>query len=233
MKYFLSIIFLTLLLSSCGSSSKNEMTLTGEITGLKKGNLYLQRLDDTLLVTLDSMRVNGNSEFQFASIVESPEVYYLALTFDDSSNVVKRIPFFAEAKEMTITTSLNQYGIKASVTGSSNHEKLEEYQNLLGRYQNKKLDLIEQGLNALKEGNDSLANTLQTQQQRLLTSQYLATVNYALNQADYEVAPYLMLTEAYDANIKYLDTIYGALTPKIKDSKYGKALESFIKDRKK
>lgn len=232
MKHFLSVWVLLILLSACGGSSENEMTLTGNVKGLKKGYLYLQRLDDTLFITLDSLRVDGNAEFEFSSAIESPEIHYLTLTFDDSSNVVKRIPFFAEAREMNVTTTLNQYEIKATVTGSENHDKLEEYNSIVKRYQNKKLDLIEEGLNALKDGNDSIINAIQIQQEKLLMSRYLATVNYALNHAEYEVAPYLMLTEAYDANIKYLDTIYKSLTPKIKDSKYGKALESFIKDRK-
>ena len=65
-----------------------------------------------------------------------------------------------------------------------------------------------------------------------LSSKYLATVNFALNNKDKEVAPYLLLTEIYDANIKYLDTVYTSLTPKIKDSKYGTLLESFISERK-
>ncbi|MBX2827125.1 MAG: DUF4369 domain-containing protein [Flavobacteriaceae bacterium] len=233
MKYILSLTLLVTLLCSCSGTVENEMTLSGQVKGLKKGTLYLQKLEDTLFITLDSLAVNGNSEFEFSALVESPEIHYLTLTFADSSNTVKRIPFFAEAKEMSVSTNLNQYEIEASISGSVNHDKLEEYRMLLERYQNKKLDLIEQGLNALKEGNDSLANVVQTQQEKLLASRYLATVNYALNQSDYEIAPYLMLTEAYDANIKYLDTLYHVLTPKVKDSKYGKALESFIQDRKK
>jgi len=34
-----------------------------------------------------------------------------------------------------------------------------------------------------------------------------------------------MLAKMYDVNVTYLDTIYKSLTPKIKDSKYGKAEE--------
>ena len=58
------------------------------------------------------------------------------------------------------------------------------------------------------------------------------TVNFAMNHKEYELAPYLMLSEIYNSNTKYLDTVYKALTPKIKDSKYGKSLESFIKSNK-
>ncbi len=57
------------------------------------------------------------------------------------------------------------------------------------------------------------------------------TVNFAMNHQEYELAPYLMLSEIYNSNTKYLDTVYKSLTPKIKDSKYGKALESLIQSR--
>ena len=61
---------------------------------------------------------------------------------------------------------------------------------------------------------------------------YLYTVNFALNNKDSEVAPYIALSEIYDANINLLDTINKVLTPEIKASKYGKKLEEFIAERK-
>jgi hypothetical protein len=66
-----------------------------------------------------------------------------------------------------------------------------------------------------------------------LKLKYLAALNFAKNNNDLEVAPYLMLAKVYDVNVNYLDTIYNSLTPKIKDSKYGKALKSLIKSRNK
>ena len=58
------------------------------------------------------------------------------------------------------------------------------------------------------------------------------TINFAINNKDSEVAPYLALSEIYDANIKYLDTINNQLTPKVKASKYGKQLQDYINKRK-
>ena len=49
-----------------------------------------------------------------------------------------------------------------------------------------------------------------------------------MNNRESEVAPYLALSEIYDANVKWLDTINNSLTPKIKGSKYGKELQIFI-----
>lgn len=128
-----------------------------------------------------------------------------------------------------MNSKLKNYEIESKVLGSVNQEKWETYKLLMKRYNDKNLELIEKHFNAMKEGQDSLATAYEAQRNKLIASRYLATVNFAKNQSDYEIAPYLMLTEVYDANIKYHDTIYKLLTPKIKDSKYGKALESFIK----
>ena len=53
--------------------------ITGNIKGLKKGTIYLQRVNDTALVTIDSMEVKGNAEFTFISQIEEPEIHYIYL----------------------------------------------------------------------------------------------------------------------------------------------------------
>ena len=58
------------------------------------------------------------------------------------------------------------------------------------------------------------------------------TTNFAVNNADFEVAPYLALAEIPDINLKYLDTIQKSLSPKVAKSTYGKKLDVLIKERK-
>ena len=41
-------------------------------------------------------------------------------------------------------------------------------------------------------------------------------------------APYIALSELFDANIQLLDTINNSLTDKVKSSDYGKRLQKFI-----
>ncbi len=208
------------------------MHLTGEVKGLKKGTLLLQKVEDTLLVSVDSIIVDGDSHFEFSEEIKSPEMYYVYVRLKDGTIKDDRIPFFAEPGEITITTTLKNFEVDAHIVGLSNEKVLNDYKQILERYTTKNLEYLEAGFNALREGNDSMVINIEKKQKDLVTSKYLMTVNFALNHKDYEVAPYLMLSEVYDANIKYLDTVYGALTPKIKDSKYGKALESYILKRK-
>jgi hypothetical protein len=209
------------------------MVVTGSVKGLKKGTLLLQKLDDTLLVSVDSVQIDGNPDFKLTAEVESPEMYYLYLRLKNGTLLDERIPFFAEATEINIETSLKKFGNDALVSGSVNHDKFMEYKKLMQRYTNRNLELIEAAFEARQQGNDSLVKNLTEQQSKVLASKYLATVNYAVNQKAYEVAPYLMLSEVYDANIKYLDTVYNSLGTEIRESKYGRDLAAFIKVRKK
>ncbi len=208
------------------------MFLSGNIKGLKTGTIVLQKIQDTTLVSLDSVVVDGDSNFSFSEVVESPEMHYLYLRLENGDLIDERIPFFAEASEISINTTLDGFAKDAIIMGSKNDSILKLHDKLMQRYIDRNLDLTAKNFEALRDENDTLLAQTKQQQERLLSSKYLATINFAVNQKDYEVAPYLALARISDANIKYLDTIYKAITPKIKDSKYGKALESYISERK-
>jgi len=230
MKYFLALASLFLLTTSC--SNENEMNLSGNIEGLKRGTILLQKIVDTSWVSVDSVVVDGNSVFEFSDIVDSPEQYFLFVRQEDGDLKDVRLPFFAEPGELTIHSTIENLALDAKITGSENQALYKKYQKIMSRYNDRNLDLIEEALNANVAGNDSLTEALITKQQSNIRSKYLATVNFAMNNNDIELAPYLALSQIFDANVTYLDTVYKTLTPRIKDSKYGKALDDYIKSSK-
>jgi hypothetical protein len=231
MRNICGILVVLLMFSAC-SNNEDMMELSGTVKGLKKGTLILQKIEDTLLVSVDSLVINGDPNFHFSEEVPSPEIYYLYLRLENGTLLDDRIPFFAEPSEIKIETSLKKFGNDVTISGSGNQEKMEEYKQLIQRFSNRKLDLIQAEFEARQQGNDSLANQLKSQQDKILASKYLATVNYAVQQKNYEIAPYLMISEVYDANLKYLDTVYKTLDPVVKESKYGKELAAFIESRR-
>lgn len=226
MKYFYYLTIIALSLIGC-SKSDTLMHLTGKVDGLKKGTLLLQKIEDTVLISVDSVVVDGDSNFEFFTEIQSPEIYYVYVRLKDGTIIDERIPFFAEPGEISIKTSLKNLAVKARIDGSKNQDVLNDYKRLLNRYTNKELDQIEANFEALKEGNDSLIDAIESRRKSLAASKFLMTVNFAINHKEYEAAPYLMLSEVFNTNTKYIDTVYKSLTPKIKDSKYGKVLESF------
>lgn len=224
---FFSIVITLVVLASC--APEHEMKLTGTVDGLKKGTLILQKVEDSTLISLDSVAMTGDENFEFSISMPSPQLLFLYLRLKNGDLVDERIPFFAEEGELTITTTLEEFGAEYQVTGSQNHEKLEEYKKLMQRYANKNLDVVSLKLKALAEKNDSAFNKLQKQEESVLRSRYLASVNYALAQKDFEIAPYIMVNEIQGIAPKYLDTVYTSLPQNIKNSKYGMDLESLLK----
>lgn len=227
MKKVLFAALLIIVISSCKSDAENTMFVKGKIKGLKKGTLYLQKKTDSITFTVDSITVNGTNEFILQDIIESPEIYYLSLKNSD-----KVIPFFGEKDTIMIHSVLDKFEIKAVITGSENQNILNGYNELNSRFNDQNLDLIKEKFDARISGNQDSVLLVEEKMLRLLRRRYIVTINYAINNADYEVAPYIALTEIYDANIKMLDTINNSLSKKVKKSKYGILLQEYIEVRK-
>jgi hypothetical protein len=224
MKHF-ALLLLAFLMLSCGKE-QHDLIVKTSIKGLKKGTIYLKKANDTALVTVDSLIVNGNNEFELHSAIESPEMFFLYL--DKNSNEKDRIPFFADKGSTEIKTTLKNFVLDAEINGAPQQKVYEEYKKLISRFNNRNLDLIKESFEAQKEGDTAKLNAVHKETDNMVKRKYLYTVNFALNNKDSEVAPYLALTEIFDAQIKLLDTINNSLTPKVKGSKYGKELQLFI-----
>ena len=226
----LSLLALLLLIISCGKDSDSNFTLKGNVKGLKKGTVYLQKVKDSVFETIDSLVVNGNPEFELHTNLESPEVLFLKLHMNDNEEHI--ITFFADKGVTEFNSTLKNFEMDAKIKGSKQQEKLEEYLLMMSRYNNKNLDIIKDNLDAQKDNDTIKLNKSLKQYQGIIKSKYLYTINFAINNKDSEVAPYLALSEIYDANVKYLDTINNQLTPEVKASKYGKQLQDYINKRK-
>ncbi|WP_027136948.1 DUF4369 domain-containing protein [Gaetbulibacter saemankumensis] len=226
----LSILTLTLLIISC-SKTEHDLTVKTNISGLQKGIVYLKKMQDTSLITIDSVVVSGNPQIELYSPIESPEIFFLDL--DKNSSESERIAFFADKGVTEITTSIKNFTGDAKINGSKQQELLAQYKKMMTRFNHQNLDLIKAEFEAKKDNNSSKVDSIQAQYKSLLKRKYLFTVNFALNNKDSEVAPYLALTEIYNAKINLLDTINNSLTDNVKNSKYGQKLQAYIEDIKK
>ena len=140
----------------------------------------------------------------------------------------KRIPFFAEAGSTTIETNLKRFVFDAKIEGGTQQKLLEDYRKNLERFKNLHLDLLEASINAQREGNEKEIEVVQNKMDNNLKRQYLYSVNYAINNNDNEIAPYIALSDIFDAKSTFLDTIYNSLTPRIAASKYGILLKDYL-----
>ena len=226
MKKIVTFLILISILS-CQKEGQHDLTVKVNIEGLKKGTVYLKKAQDTALVVVDSIYVSdGNSIFELYSDLNSPEMFYLIL--DKKINEQFKVPFFANNGITEISTSLKNFEIEAKINGSEQQKTLEEYQKMMSKFNERNLELIKENFEAQRDQDSVKFNANEAEYNNLLKRRYLYTVNFAINHKDSEVAPYLALSEIYDANVKWLDTINNSLSPEVKESKYGKELQSFI-----
>ena len=232
-KFSIAFIAITLLFACSEKKSENNLHLTGNIKGLKKGTLYVQRVANNKLVALDTIAIDGNSNFETNINLQSPEMLYLFLDRGVSNSLDNNLLFFAEPGDISIETNLENYIADAKVTGSKNQDLYYEYKKVDKRFQDESLTLIEKKFKAMKSKNEIELNGIIAKQETNIKRKYLYATNFAINNKDYEVAPYIALSEIYDINLKYLDTIHKSLSPKVAQSLYGKKLTEYIASIKK
>ena len=232
-KSILALFSILILVSCTEKKSTKNFVLKGNIKGLKSGTLYIQRIKDTTLVAIDTIKIDGDSHFTSEFDLQSPEMLYLFLDRGVTNSIDNNIAFFAEKGNMNIETSLDFFTADTKITGSKNQELYDEYKKVVSRYVDKDLDLIEKKFKALKDKKTDEVNKIEEEQKEVLKSKYLYTTNFAVHNGDHEVAPYVALAEIYDINLKFMDTIQKSMTPKVSKSLYGKKLNAFIAARKK
>ncbi|MFD0798074.1 DUF4369 domain-containing protein [Maribacter chungangensis] len=232
MKRFLYSLGLLCLLISCTSETENTMTINGTIKGLKKGTLYLQHINDTTLVTVDSLEIEGDGKFTFKTELESPEIFYLYLDKKDNNDINDRISFFAEPGLINVSTHWNSFDTKAKITGSKSQEKLEEFRKVMSDNNLRSLELTQlisnQNATYSAEELDSIALLYNRKIQR----SYVFAINFAINNKDSYIAPYIAVKEIPEVNVKYLDSIASVLPTEVANSKYGKELSLLIEKSK-
>ncbi|KAF9658403.1 DUF4369 domain-containing protein [Tenacibaculum sp. ZH5_bin.1] len=229
MKKIIALFAIALVAFACSSKKEGNMVVKGQIKGLKKGTLYLQKMKDTLLVSVDSMALLGDDKFILTDNVESPVMYYL--TFDGNTTD-KHIMFFGEEGEITINDKIEEFGFKPEIKGSKNQEVMNEYRKINQRFMEQRLDFVKKEVEARQAQDEVQLEQVETDYKKMVRRRFLFSTNFAIANADSEAAPYIALSELYDANIQLLDTINNSLTDKVKNSEYGKRLQKFVDDIK-
>ena len=229
MKNSIAIIFLSILMLSC-NSKREDLIITGKIDGLKKGKLYLQKIRDTSIINLDSVRFYNSSDFSFSIELEHPEVLYLQLQKDTLSDIDNFIPFFADKGNLQINTSLNQFSLAKISAHYENQTVFNIYSENIKRFSDAKLDLIKAELEARKSNDEAKLDSVNAAYDRMNQRRVLYAINYAKVNPDLEVSPYIILNQAQYINKKYLDTVYNALDKRIQQSYYGKQLKALIEE---
>ena len=219
----ISLISLTLFIICC-NSNPNQMIVTGNVDGLRKGTIYLQKELDSTIVSLDSKKIKGNSNFKLNTVIDEPDIYYLYLNKDDGDSLNDIITFFGNKGEINISTRLSTFDSSYEISGSKNSELLREYFSIIRKYNLQNLDLLEIFYNAQINNNQKRIDSVNEKIENLIKRKYLYSLNFSITNSENEISPYIAVSQIPDANKDLLKKVYDTLPENIKVSKYGRVL---------
>jgi len=233
MKNLFLLVFVTAILISCNDKQSDKNTeITINVKDLKTGILILKKIKDTTFVNLDTIKIDGNSKFKIDLDLAEPEMLYLTLNRGTTNSMDNTLPFFAAPGKINIETDLDSFFFSAKIVGSKNHDLYMEYQKIGRKFNEENLSLTNLKFLSMKTKNQVKFDSIQSIQDNIIRRKYLYAVNFIVNNKDYEVAPYVALTEIPNVSLQYMDTIQKSLPAKIANSLYGKKLQSLVAQRK-
>ncbi len=234
MKKLLLALSVALFITSCTDKKTDTNThITGNIKGFSNGMLYLEKMNDSIFVVIDSLKIEGDSNFQFDFNLDSPEMIYLVINRGITKSIDDNLPIFAEPGTINVNTDLKHFYANAKVTGSKNHELLEQFKKVNGKFKNELLEISKEKFDAIRFKRLQDVDSIDVKMNQKMTRQYLYAINFAITNKEYEVAPYVALSELTNVNPKYLDTINKSISPKVAKSRYGKLLNEHIQKQTK
>ncbi|MEO9954287.1 MULTISPECIES: DUF4369 domain-containing protein [Nonlabens] len=231
-KVFFLLIAITSI-ASCSDSNSSNFSISGTIDGIKVGKIYLQRLQDSTLVDVDSVVFDGESDYSLKASLSEPEIMYLHLDVKDGTEFNDRLMFFAEDTTMTMNSTWDNFVNDAVFTGSKNQDLYATYSKNNKRLNEVYTDLVKRSLSLTDQTRTvEVTDSINTAYEKYLRKKILYTINYSQLHNDKEVAPYLLVSEASEANPILLDSVYRSMPKKIQTTVYGKQLSELINNAK-
>jgi len=201
------------------------MNVNVSIDGFKKGNIYLQKIQDSTLINIDSVFIDEKGAIVLNYEISSPEIFYLNLDVSKNDN---RIEFFGEKGDIFIKTSLKKFNSEFDISGSYNDSIYRGYLKIIKQFNFKRLDLIKLSLVKSQKKQLDSVKLIENKIQNLDKRQYLYSLNYSVTNGNSHVAPFIALNEFSQGSKIILDTIKNSLNKDVLNSKYGKLLEKTI-----
>ena len=223
MRKILFVLSVIGILNSCTEDKDSNFVLKGKVEGMRKGMVYLKNEVDGSLVTVDSLFLKGTEKFEFKGNIESPEVFYLSTSRRNSSS----LPIFIEKKEIIVDASIKDL-LTANISGSKNQELLDQFNKIIGRFNNRKNELYVKGLKANNKNHKITLKTISGQYERNERKKTLYILNFAVNNGEFDIAPYIALNYLSSSDITVLDTINKSMSEEVKLGRYGKELNELV-----
>jgi len=217
MKKNVIIFAVAAILLSCTGKKGNQYKITGVIKGTKAEMVYLQKMDSTGWVTMDSTAVK-NGEFEFKGKVDSPDRWNLTIKGKEMA-----FPFFLENSDIKLVVHADSTGL-LEVTGSANQDLFRKF--------NENNDSIQKLINAMDPVYAKADSLRDTATMKKLDDKFNAfdkemkklIIDLAKNHPASPAGPWLIMRNSYRFELPELDSLLGVFDTTLSHSFYYKAI---------
>jgi hypothetical protein len=137
-----------------------------------------------------------------------------------------------EIKTVLSSKNIGNYKRSFEIKGKRNIELMKEFNVYEERFMSER-DKLEDKRKILIELNEfERVDSIQKLLDRLLLKSYLFTANFAINNSEQEIAPYLAIKKIPDARIEILESIEKELSDEVKKTHYGKLFQKLLNQRR-
>jgi peroxiredoxin len=220
MKNALYLFVISLLLFSC--TTQPVYKISGDISGIEDGKVYLFKFESGQKVLLDSAEIT-DGKFFLKGELKSPELLNLQIS-DPSAT----LPVFLDASDISIEVDFNDLQ-NALITGSASHDKYVEYTKVAGDYNKRLRTVYEAILELQREGDEIAANEkYETDYKPIEEESREYTLNYIKENSASHVAAWLLNSVAYSLELPQLDEKFKNLDESLSNSVYTQRLDEMI-----
>jgi peroxiredoxin len=221
MKKIILMFAVAAILLSCTGKKGNQYKITGVVRGTEVSMVYLQKMDSTGWVTMDSAAVK-NGEFEFKGKVDSPDRWNLTIKRKEMA-----FPFFLENSDIRLVVHADSTGL-LEVTGSANQDLFRKF--------NENNDSIQKLINTLDPMYAKADSLKDTATMKKLDDQFNAydkemkklIVELAKNHPASPAGPWLIMRNSYRFELPELDSLLGVFDSTLHHSFFYKAVEKRV-----
>ncbi|MCX6247596.1 MAG: TlpA disulfide reductase family protein [Bacteroidetes bacterium] len=202
MKKILVMLAVAAILASCTGKKGSQFKINGVVKGTETSTVYLQKMDSTGWVTIDSAAVK-NGEFEFSGKVDSPDRWNVKVKGKEMM-----FPFFLENSDIRLVVHADST-VKIDVTGSANQDLFMKYV-----HDNDSIEKLMNDMNPVYAKADSLKDTVTMKQ---LDEKYNAygralvglIVDIVKKHPASPVGAWLIMRNSYEFELPQLESLHG------------------------
>ncbi len=207
-------------MASCTSQKSDEFLIQGKVRGEKVEKVYLQKIVESNLQSIDSAVVE-NGIFKFAGTISSPDIYYIGL--DEN----RFISFFNEPSKIEVDFHTDSLA-NPHVTGSKSDKDYRDYLTMVEKQRSVQVGLYTAYNEASRNADSVKMKELEKEFEASDEAQKVEIMSFINSNSNSYVAPYVALRHAYVMELEDMEKVYNSFGKEVAASNFATLLNERI-----